>query len=102
MAFLQGIDDYVVKPFDPNELMARVKAIMKRYDINTSHIVRLNEVELDGDKYEIRYKDECIHLPLKQFELLFELALNILTKFFQGKQLIEKIWGMVTDGLIVQ
>lgn len=46
--FSSGVDDYVVKPFDPNELMARVKAIMKRYDINTSHIVRLNEVELDG------------------------------------------------------
>ena len=69
--------------FDPNELMARVKAIMKRYDINTSHIVRLNEVELDGDKYEIRYKDECIHLTTKQFELLFELAKHP-NQIFQG------------------
>lgn len=39
--------------------------------------------ELDGDKYEIRYKDECIHLPLKQFELLFELAKHPKSKFFQ-------------------
>ena len=92
-----GVDDYVVKPFDPNELMARVKAIMKRYDINTSHIVRLNEVELDGDKYEIRYKDECIHLPLKQFELLFELAKHP-NQIFSREQLIEKIWGMDYDG----
>ena len=72
--FSAGVDDYVVKPFDPNELMARVKAVMRRYDINTSHIIMLNDVEIDGDKYEIRYKDETIHLPLKQFELLFELA----------------------------
>lgn len=55
---------------------------MKRYDINTSHIIHLKDVELDGDKYEIRYKDECIHLPLKQFELLLNL-LNTQIKFFQ-------------------
>ena len=85
--FSSGVDDYVVKPFDPNELMARVKAIMKRYDINTSHIVRLNEVELD----------ECIHLPLKQFELLFELAKHP-NQIFSREQLIEKIWGMDYDG----
>ena len=85
--FSSGVDDYVVKPFDPNELMARVKAIMKRYDINTSHIVR----------YEIRYKDECIHLPLKQFELLFELAKHP-NQIFSREQLIEKIWGMDYDG----
>ena len=74
-----------------------IEAIMKRYDINTSHIVRLNEVELDGDKYEIRYKDECIHLPLKQFELLFELAKHP-NQIFSREQLIEKIWGMDYDG----
>ena len=95
--FSSGVDDYVVKPFDPNELMARVKAIMKRYDINTSHIIHLKDVELDGDKYEIRYKDECIHLPLKQFELLFELAKHP-NQIFSREQLIEKIWGMDYDG----
>ena len=95
--FSVGADDYVVKPFDPTELMARVKAIMKRYDINASHIVRLNEVELDGDKYEIRYHDETIHLPLKQFELLFELAKHP-NQIFSREQLIEKIWGMDYDG----
>lgn len=57
----------------------------------------LNEVELDGDKYEIRYKDECIHLPLKQFELLFELAKHP-NQIFSREQLIEKIWGMDYDG----
>ena len=72
--FSSGVDDYVVK-----------------------HIVRLNEVELDGDKYEIRYKDECIHLPLKQFELLFELAKHP-NQIFSREQLIEKIWGMDYDG----
>ena len=55
--FSSGVDDYVVKPFDPNELMARVKAIMKRYDINTSHSMQLKELEVDVDKCEMIYKD---------------------------------------------
>ncbi|MBM6841119.1 response regulator transcription factor [[Clostridium] spiroforme] len=95
--FSVGVDDYVVKPFDPNELMARVKAVMRRYDINASNIIMLKDVELDGEKYEIRYKDETIHLPLKQFELLFELAKHP-NQIFSREQLIEKIWGMDYDG----
>ena len=95
--FSVGVDDYVVKPFDPNELMARVKAVMRRYDINASNIIMLKDVELDGEKYEIRYKNETIHLPLKQFELLFELAKHP-NQIFSREQLIEKIWGMDYDG----
>lgn len=95
--FSVGVDDYVVKPFDPSELMARVKAILKRYGINASNIVKIGDVEFDGDKYEIRYLKETIHLPLKQFELVFELAKKP-DQIFSREQLIEKIWGMDYDG----
>lgn len=95
--FSVGVDDYVVKPFDPSELMARVKAILKRYSINASNIVKIHDVEFDGEKYEIRYQEEIIHLPLKQFELVFELAKKP-NQIFSREQLIEKIWGMDYDG----
>lgn len=95
--FSLGIDDYVTKPFDPEELMARVKTILKRYSINSSNIVKIGDVVFDGDKYEVRYQDQVIHLPLKQFELAFELAKNP-NQIFTREQLIEKIWGMDYDG----
>ena len=95
--FSLGIDDYVTKHFDPDELMARVKTILKRYSINSSNVVKIGDVIFDGDKYEVRYQDQIIHLPLKQFELAFELAKNP-NQIFTREQLIEKIWGMDYDG----
>ncbi len=92
-----GSDDYVVKPFDPDELMARVKTILKRYSINSQNIVQIGNVTFDGDKCEVIYQDQAIHLPLKQFELVFELAKKP-NHIFSREQLIERIWGMDYDG----
>ena len=77
--------------------MARVKTILKRYSINSSNVVKIGYVIFDGDKYEVRYQEQVIHLPLKQFELAFELAKNP-NQIFTREQLIEKIWGMDYDG----
>lgn len=92
-----GVDDYVVKPFDPDELMARVRTILKRYSINSQNIIKIGDVTFDGDKCEILYQGQVIHLPLKQFELVFELAKKP-NHIFSREQLIERIWGMDYDG----
>ena len=92
-----GVDDYVVKPFDPDELMARIRTILKRYSINSQNIIKIGEVTFDGDKCEILYQDKVIHLPLKQFELVFELAKKP-NHIFSREQLIERIWGVDYDG----
>ncbi len=92
-----GIDDYVVKPFHGEVLVARIKSILKRYNINANHIITIQNTILDGKNYLIQYNDEVIHLPLKQFEIVFEMAKEP-NHIFSRETLIERIWGMDYDG----
>jgi DNA-binding response OmpR family regulator len=97
--FQLGTDDYLVKPFEPMELVLRVKALLKRYRISISQLVRLGNVTLDKTSYQIRYKDtgQGESIPLKEFELLFKLASQP-GKLFTRDTLIEQIWGYEYDG----
>ena len=95
--FDMGTDDYVAKPFEPLELVARVKALLKRYRISTSQMVRLGELTLNKQTYEVIHDGESNVLPLKEFELLFLLA-SYPNKTFTREQLIEKIWGFDYEG----
>jgi two-component system, OmpR family, response regulator len=95
--FQLGTDDYLVKPFEPLELVARVKALLKRYQIITSQNVQVGKLTMNQKNYEVTAGEEKITLPLKEFELLFKLAGHP-GRTFSRDTLIEDIWGYDFEG----
>ncbi|MBO9128804.1 response regulator transcription factor [Bacillus sp. 165] len=92
-----GTDDYMVKPFAAAELVARVKALLKRAQISFSNKIEIRHVVIDRASYKVLDGHNDITLPLKEFELLFKLATNQ-GKTFSREQLIETIWGFDYEG----
>jgi DNA-binding response OmpR family regulator len=90
--FQLGTDDYLVKPFEPLELVARVHALLKRYRIVASQTVQVGELTMDRKSFQVKLNGESLTLPLKEFELLFKLA-SYPGRTFTREQLIEDIWG---------
>src|ERR1044071_6918556 len=90
--FQLGTDDYLVKPFEPLEVVARVHALLKRYRIVASQTVQVGELTMDRKSFQVKLNGESLTLPLKEFELLFKLA-SYPGRTFSREQLIEDIWG---------
>ncbi|WP_332634041.1 response regulator transcription factor [Halalkalibacter flavus] len=95
--FNAGTDDYLVKPFDPVELILRIKALLKRYHVTIDKVVTIGETTIDLEKHLIQCNDSSVYLKKKECELLYMLA-NSPGKIFTRTQLIEKIWGFDYEG----
>lgn len=92
-----GADDYVTKPFSVRELMARVKANLRRKtidenELNESSILIFGELKIDIDRYEVVKQDTVIELTLREYELLKFLSTQK-GQIFSRETLLEKVWG---------
>ena len=96
--FELGADDYVVKPFDPPELLARAKAVLRRYKAETDDVVEVGDLVLDRRRYEVRSGGEATVIPPKEFELLFKFASSP-GKTFTRDQLLDAVWGPDHQGV---
>lgn len=96
--FQAGTDDYLVKPFEPKELIFRIKALLRRYDNQPDEsVIRIGNTSINKKSYEVQIGDRTILLPLKEFELLYFLMLNP-SQVFSRDHLIEQIWGLDYEG----
>ena len=94
--FASGIDDYMTKPVNYEELIWRIEALLRRANINVSKQITVGAVTVDASSYTVTRGSEKIELPKKEFELLFKL-LSYPNIIFTKDQLLEDIWGIETD-----
>ena len=90
-----GADDYVVKPFEPKEVMARIKAVLRRstkQDPNDKKVVTFDKLSINLNNYELKVDGKQVDTPPKEMELIYHLASNP-NRVFSRDQLLDEVWG---------
>jgi DNA-binding response OmpR family regulator len=94
--FLVGTDDYMVKPVDRQEMVLRIKALLRRARIVDEHRITIGDVILDYDSHSVRRGYDVQVLPPKEFNLLYKL-LAYPERTFTRLELLDEIWGMDSE-----
>jgi DNA-binding response OmpR family regulator len=94
--FAVGIDDFMTKPIDTEELLLHIKALLRRYRIINERQITIGDIVLDYDSYTVKGHGEVHELPQKEFLLLYKL-LSFPNKIFTRIQLMDEIWGVGCD-----
>ena len=96
-----GADDFLAKPVDMKELAARIKAVLRRCQVNDARAdekcVRLDNLEISLQQYELKVAGKTVEIPPKELELLYFLASNY-NRVFTRDQLLDKVWGFYYPG----
>ncbi|TGE36333.1 response regulator transcription factor [Desulfosporosinus fructosivorans] len=94
--FLVGTDDYMTKPFDEQEMLFRIKALLRRAQIVNEHKLTIGGTTLDYNTLTVTHAEDTITLPQKEFYLLFKLT-SYPNMIFTRMQLMDEIWGPDTE-----
>lgn len=89
--FLAGIDDYMVKPVDLNEMLLRINALLRRAKSVNERNLQIGTTTLDLDTYSVSYSDKTIELPKKEFLILYKL-MSCSDRTFTRRQLMDEFW----------
>ncbi|MGG4553099.1 response regulator transcription factor [Paenibacillus humicus] len=95
--FAVGTDDYLTKPFEPKELLFRIKALLRRYQMVNAETIRLNDTVIDRRSYEVHSNGKLFMIPMREFDLLSQLA-SYPNRIFTREELIQLVWGPDFDG----
>ncbi len=87
-----GADDYMVKPFSPRELIARIRAIFRRLDHTTNQFISIGGLVIDPSAYSVQAEDYTLSLTKKEFEILSTLAQHV-NRVFSREDLLSLVWG---------
>ncbi len=96
LGFMSGTDDYMTKPVDDEEMLFRIKALLRRAKIQSERKITIGEVTLDYDNLTVTRADRVQELPQKEFLLIYKL-LSYPGKIFTRIQLMDEIWGADSD-----
>lgn len=91
-SFDVGIDDYITKPFSPRELLARIKALLKRSGTPENNVLESNGIQLDLNSHRVTINGQEIHTGPTEYRLL-ELLVRNPDRVFNRNQLLDRVWG---------